>query len=163
MQKTLFPALIAALVLAGLPSAALAYIGPGVGAGAIAAVLGVLGSIFLAIVAVLTVSVFRLHHSRFGRAMIAVRDNDVAAEVMGIPVLRVKVMSFFVGSLFAGIAGACMAYFLQFVTASSFTLFASVWYLGMLIVGGLHSPLGAILGVVFITAVQESLHKVANT
>ncbi|MBL8571712.1 MAG: branched-chain amino acid ABC transporter permease [Phreatobacter sp.] len=117
----------------------------------------------LAIVAILTVSVFRLQHSRFGRAMIAVRDNDVAAEVMGIPVLRVKVMSFFVGSLFAGVAGACMAYVLQFVTASSFTLFASVWYLGMLIVGGLHSPLGAILGVVFITVVQESLHKVANT
>lgn len=91
----------------------------------------------LAIVAVLTVSAFRLHHSRFGRAMIAVRDNDVAAEVMGIPVLKVKVMSFFVGSLFAGVAGACMAYVLQFVTASSFTLFASVWYLGMLIVGGL--------------------------
>ncbi|WP_439574756.1 branched-chain amino acid ABC transporter permease [Phreatobacter sp.] len=117
----------------------------------------------LAIVAILTVSVCRLQHSRFGRAMVAVRDNDVAAEVMGIPVLRVKVMAFFVGSLFAGIAGACMAYFLQFVTASSFTLFASVWYLGMLIVGGLHSPLGAILGVVFITVLQESLHKVANT
>lgn len=117
----------------------------------------------LAIAAVLTVSVFRLQYSRFGRAMIAVRDNDVAAEVMGIPVLRVKVMAFFVGSLFAGVAGACLAYFLQFVTAASFTLFASVWYLGMLIVGGLHSPLGAILGVVFITIVQECLHKVANT
>lgn len=117
----------------------------------------------LAIAALLTVTVFRLQHSRFGRAMIAVRDNDVAAEVMGIPILRVKVMAFFVGSLFAGVAGACLAYFLQFVTAASFTLFASVWYLGMLIVGGLHSPLGAILGVVFITIVQECLHKVANT
>lgn len=116
----------------------------------------------LAITAILTLSVFRLQYSRFGRAMIAVRDNDVAAEVMGIPVLRVKVAAFFVGSLFAGVAGACLAYFLQFVTAASFTLFASIWYLGMLIVGGLHSPLGAILGVVFVTIVQESLHKVAN-
>jgi branched-chain amino acid transport system permease protein len=117
----------------------------------------------LCLVAILTVSVFRLPHSRFGRALVAVRDNDVAAEVMGIPVLRVKIMAFFVGSLFAGVAGACMAYFLQFVTAQSFTLFASVWYLGMLIVGGLHSPLGAILGVAFITILQEGLHKVANT
>ena len=117
----------------------------------------------LALVALLTISAFRLQHSRFGRAMMAVRDNDIAAEVMGIPVMRVKLMAFFVGSLFAGVAGACLAYFLQFVTAASFTLFASVWYLGMLIVGGLHSRLGPILGVVFITVLQEGLHKVANT
>ena len=94
--------------------------------------------------------------------MMAVRDNDLAAEVMGIPVVRTKLTAFFAGCLFAGAAGACMAYFLQFVTVSSFTLFTSIWYLGMLIVGGAHSPLGAILGVVFITALQESLHAGAN-
>jgi branched-chain amino acid transport system permease protein len=116
----------------------------------------------LAVVALLTVAAFNLQRSRFGRAMMAVRDNDVVAEVMGIPVFRVKVAAFFVGSLFAGVAGACTAYFLQFVTVSSFTLFASVWYLGMLIVGGVHSPVGAILGVVFISIVQEGLHEVAN-
>lgn len=64
MQKTLYPALIAALILASLPSAALAYIGPGVGAGAIAAVLGVLGSIFLAIVAVLYYPIKRMMKGR---------------------------------------------------------------------------------------------------
>ncbi len=113
--------------------------------------------------AILTVAAFNLRRSRFGRAMIAVRDNDVVAEVMGIPVFWTKVSAFFVGSLFAGVAGACTAYFLQFVTVSSFTLFASVWYLGMLIVGGTHSPLGAILGVVFITALQEGLHQLASS
>lgn len=92
----------------------------------------------------------------------AVRDNDVAAEVMGIPVFQIKVLAFFVGSLFAGVAGACTGYFLQFVTVSSFTLFASVWYLGMLIVGGVHSPIGAILGVVFVTLLQEALHDITN-
>ena len=66
------------------------------------------------------------------------------------------------GSIFAGVAGACTAWFLQFVTVESFTLFASVWYLGMLIVGGTHSPIGAILGVVFITLLQEGLHEVAH-
>jgi branched-chain amino acid transport system permease protein len=115
------------------------------------------------LMALLTVAAFNLHRSRFGRAMLAVRDNDVVAEVMGVPVFRTKLLAFFVGSLFAGVAGACTAYFLQFVTVSSFTLFASVWYLGMLIVGGAHSPLGAILGVVFITLLQEGLHHVANT
>ena len=117
----------------------------------------------LALVALLTVAAFNLQRSRFGRAMLAVRDNDVVAEVMGVPVFRTKLLAFFVGSLFAGVAGACTAYFLQFVTVSSFTLFASVWYLGMLIVGGAHSPVGAILGVVFITFLQEGLHHVANT
>jgi branched-chain amino acid transport system permease protein len=112
----------------------------------------------LAVVAILTVAAFNLRRSRFGRAMMAVRDNDVVAEVMGIPVFRTKLLAFFTGSLFAGIAGACTGYFLQFVTVSSFTLFASVWYLGMLIVGGVHSPIGAILGVVFVT-----LHDIANT
>lgn len=117
----------------------------------------------LVLVAVLTVAAFNLKRSRFGRAMLAVRDNDVVAEVMGVPVFRTKLLAFFVGSLFAGVAGACTAYFLQFVTVSSFTLFASVWYLGMLIVGGAHSPVGAILGVVFITFLQEGLHELANS
>ncbi len=116
----------------------------------------------LVLVMILTVAAFNLPRSRFGRALMAVRDNDVVAEVMGIPVFRIKVLAFFTGSLFAGVAGACTAYFLQFVTVSSFTLFTSVWYLGMLIVGGAHSPVGAVLGVVFITVLQEGLHEVAN-
>ncbi|KAB2880365.1 MAG: hypothetical protein F9K34_16820 [Albidovulum sp.] len=68
MQKTLFPALIAALALSAAPSAALAYIGPGVGAGAIAAVVGVLGSIFLAIVAVIYYPIKRMMKGRKSKA-----------------------------------------------------------------------------------------------
>lgn len=117
----------------------------------------------LVIVAILTVAAFNLKRSRFGRAMMAVRDNDVVAEVMGIPVFRTKVLAFFTGSLFAGVAGSCTGYFLQFVTVSSFTLFASVWYLGMLMIGGGHSPGGAILGVIFVTILQEVLHGIANS
>ncbi len=105
---------------------------------------------------------FNLPRSRFGRALRAVHDNDTAAGVLGIPVTRIKIESFFAGALFAGVAGAILAYFLQFVTVSSFTLFTSVWYLGMLIVGGIHSPLGPILGVVFVTLIQEGLHSAAN-
>jgi branched-chain amino acid transport system permease protein len=111
---------------------------------------------------IMTLAAFNLHRSRFGRALKAVRDNDIAAEVMGIDVLRYKLAAFFAGSIFAGVAGACTAWFLQFVTAESFTLFASVWYLGMLIVGGMATPIGAILGVVFITVVQEGLHEIAS-
>lgn len=105
---------------------------------------------------------YNLPRSRIGRAFRAVHDNDSAAGVMGIPVTKVKIQAFFAGALYAGVAGAVLAYMLQFVTVSSFTLFASVWYLGMLIVGGLHSPLGPILGVAFVTLVQEGLHTGAN-
>ena len=111
---------------------------------------------------IMTLAAFNLHRSRFGRALKAVRDNDIVAEVMGIDVLRYKLAAFFAGSMFAGVAGACTAWFLQFVTAESFTLFSSVWYLGMLIVGGMATPIGAILGVVFITVVQEGLHEIAG-
>ncbi|MGD9865884.1 MAG: branched-chain amino acid ABC transporter permease [Pseudodonghicola sp.] len=123
-----------------------------------------LGFYYLALLLALgaTWAVFNLPRSRFGRALRAVHDNDTAADVMGIPVTRIKIEAFFAGALFAGVAGALMAYFLQFVTAQNFTLFASVWYLGMLIAGGLQSPLGAILGVCFITALQEGLHALAN-
>lgn len=116
----------------------------------------------LALALLASVAAFNLHRSRFGRALKAVRDNDVAAEVMGIDVLRYKIMAFFVGSMFAGVAGACMAWVLQFVTVESFTLFTSVWYLGMLIVGGIFGPVGAILGVAFITLVQEGLHEIGG-
>src|SRR6516165_4478346 len=116
----------------------------------------------LLVMLIMICAAFNLHRSDFGRAMKAVRDNDVAAEVMGIDALRIKISAFFVGSLFAGVAGACTAWFLQFVTAESFTLFASVWYLGMLIVGGAQSPIGAILGVLFITLLQEGLHEIGT-
>jgi branched-chain amino acid transport system permease protein len=115
-----------------------------------------------AFVLVASCAAFNLHRSGFGRTLKAVRDNDVAAQVMGINVLRAKISAFFVGSLFAGVAGACTAWFLQFVTIESFTLFASIWYLGMLIVGGAQSPIGAILGVLFITVFQEGLHEIGT-
>jgi branched-chain amino acid transport system permease protein len=114
------------------------------------------------LVLISTCAAFNLHRSGFGRALKAVRDNDVVAQVMGINVLRTKISAFFVGSLFAGVAGACTAWFLQFVTIESFTLFASIWYLGMLIVGGAQSPIGAILGVLFITVFQEGLHEIGT-
>ncbi len=114
----------------------------------------------------LIVDVFAISSPRqfyyFTLVLAAVRDNDVAAQVMGVDVLRTKIYAFFAGSLFAGVAGACTAWFLQFVTIESFTLFASIWYLGMLIVGGAHSPIGAILGVLFITIFQEGLHEVGT-
>lgn len=108
------------------------------------------------VVAVVMVSgAWGIVRSRTGRAFVAVRDNDNAAEVIGIDVFRYKTLAFFIGAFYAGIAGALWAYYVRYVQADQFTLWLSVWYLGMLIVGGMGSILGAIIGTVVIRLFQE--------
>ena len=100
---------------------------------------------------------FNITRSGLGRAFIAIRDNDIVAEVMGVNLFVYKSLSFSIGSLFAGVAGGLWAYYIGYVMVDQFNLFSSVWFLGMIIVGGLGSILGAILGTVFLRALQELL------
>ena len=95
--------------------------------------------------------------SRIGRAMISVRDNDLAAEVTGINVTYYKVVAFGLASFYAGLAGGLLAYENQLAHFEQFTLFESIWFLGMLIVGGIGSILGAVLGVLALRFLQELL------
>jgi branched-chain amino acid transport system permease protein len=87
--------------------------------------------------------------TRVGRAFIAIRDNDLAAEVMGINILAYKLLAFFIGCIFAGVAGALLAHYYSYTCVEFYHFLDSVWYLGMLIVGGMGSTTGVILGVVF--------------
>jgi len=96
-----------------------------------------------------------LVRSSTGRALVAVRDNDKAAAIIGINVFYCKALSFFIGAFYAGVAGALWAYYIRYVLSEMFTLWLSVWYLGMLIVGGMGSILGAIIGTVVIRLLQE--------
>ena len=98
---------------------------------------------------------FNLVRTRVGRAFVAVRDNDIAAEIMGINLFVYKTLAFFIGAFYAGVAGGLWAYYIRYVGADQFTLYYSVWYVGMLIVGGMGSMLGAILGTIFIRGLQE--------
>lgn len=116
----------------------------------------------LAVTLVMSVCIFNLQRSRVGLAFRCLRDNDVAASVMGIDPFRYKVLAFFAGAFFAGISGALYAYYIQYVTVEGFSLWMSVWYIGMLIVGGLHTPLGAILGVIFLTALHEATNAMGE-
>ena len=102
----------------------------------------------------LAVNLFR---TRYGRAFIAIRDNDRAAEGMGIPIFRYKLLSFAVSSFYAGIAGALWAYYNASITAEPFTLFLSVQYIAMIIIGGLGNVPGSIFGAAFIMLLNESL------
>jgi len=98
-----------------------------------------------------------LQRSRFGRAFVAVRDNDLAAEIMGIGIFRYKLLAFFICSLYAGLAGGLYAVWMRGVSPDHFTLSESIWLLGMLIVGGLGHPAGVWFGVIFIRTLDLSV------
>jgi branched-chain amino acid transport system permease protein len=87
-----------------------------------------------------------LARSKLGRSFVAVRDNDIAAEVMGINIAYTKIMAFGIGCFFAGIAGALGGAYYEYVNVEWFGLDDSIWYLGFLVVGGFGSIFGAIAG-----------------
>lgn len=94
---------------------------------------------------------------KIGRAFVAIRDRDIAADVIGVDLTRYKVMAFGISSFYAGVAGSLFAYYTTHVNPEYFTIFLSVEYLAMIIVGGLGSILGSILGALFIGVVPEWL------
>ncbi|MFC1956396.1 branched-chain amino acid ABC transporter permease [Chloroflexota bacterium] len=98
-----------------------------------------------------------LARTKMGRAFIAIRDNDLAGQVMGINLLYYKLLAFFIGCFFAGIAGALLAHWIGFINAEHFSLTESILYIGMIIIGGLGTTLGPVLGVVFIRLLQQVL------
>ncbi len=95
--------------------------------------------------------------TRVGRAFISIRDNDLAAELLGINVFTYKLQAFFLSALYAGVAGALMAYQTNSISLDSYTLDTSIMYLAMLIIGGAGFPLGALFGVAFVTVLQQTI------
>ena len=96
-----------------------------------------------------------LVRTRIGRAFVAIRDNDLAAEVMGINLWSYKLQAFFIGCVYAGVAGALLVHYYGFASVDQFPFMDSVWYIGMLIVGGMGSIPGAILGAVSLKLLDE--------
>ncbi len=104
-----------------------------------------------------TIVASNLMRTRYGRAFIAIRDNDRAAEGMGIPIFFYKLLSFAISSFYAGFAGALWAYYMKSISTEPFNLGLSVEYIAMVIIGGLGSIPGSIFGAVFITGLNEIL------
>jgi len=98
-----------------------------------------------------------LMRTRFGRAFIAIRDNDRAAEGMGIPIFFYKLLSFGVSSFYAGFAGALYAYYMMSITPEPFNLWLSIVFIAMIIIGGLGSIPGSVFGAIFIVVLEEVL------
>ena len=104
-----------------------------------------------------------LARTRIGRAFVAIRDNDLAAQVMGINLFYYKLIAFFIGCFLAGIAGSLLAHWIGFMNTEQFSLMESILYVGMIIIGGLGTTLGPILGVIFIRLLQQVMMFVAPT
>lgn len=103
-----------------------------------------------------------LGRTHFGRAFIAVRERDFSAEILGVNLLVTKLLAFGIGAFYAGVAGGLLGYFYGAITPEYFVLTLSVFYLAAIIVGGLGSVLGSILGALFMTFVPEVLRLLAH-
>lgn len=113
--------------------------------------------VFMPLTVLMVLGAANLFRTRVGRAFIAIRDRDISAEVLGIPLLRYKLMSFALSSFYAGVAGGMWAYFFRTIGPESFTLLTSIFFLAAIIVGGMGTILGGIVGAVFMTLVPEML------
>jgi len=104
---------------------------------------------------ILTFFARNLVRSRLGRIFVAIRDNDLAAEVMGINLYYYKLLAFFISCFYAGIAGSLLGHWYMLVNAEQFTLLYALTYIGMIIIGGLGSIPGVFFGVIFLKLLDE--------
>jgi len=112
-------------------------------------------------IAVLLIMAARnLMKTRVGRAFIAIRDSDIAAETMGVNLTLYKTLAFAVSAFYTGIAGGLMAFLLGFINPSSFNFILSIYFLAFVIVGGLGSIFGSIMGGMVMTWLLLVLDKV---
>jgi branched-chain amino acid transport system permease protein len=103
-----------------------------------------------------------LLRSGTGRAWAAIRANETVAEALGIGVAAHKLLAFVVSSLLAAVAGALFAYYRGFVSVEAFSLFLSIQYVAMIIIGGMGSLLGALLGALFVTLFPYGIEAALN-
>jgi branched-chain amino acid transport system permease protein len=116
--------------------------------------------ITLATLAIMTAK--NIVRSKIGRSFIAIRDRDIAAEAMGIPLTKYKIMAFGLSSFYAGIAGCLIAHYQRWIVPGSFDLSVSIAFIAMIVLGGMGSILGSVLGAIFITGIPHGIVYVTD-
>ncbi|MFC1882118.1 branched-chain amino acid ABC transporter permease [Thermodesulfobacteriota bacterium] len=111
----------------------------------------------IVLVLLCTILMANLLRSRVGRAWVAIRDNDISAEVMGINVVKYKLLAFFAAGFLGGIAGSYWISTLAAISPEHFPWFLSLWLVGVILIGGVGSIHGAIFGSIFMVVVMEAL------
>lgn len=113
--------------------------------------------LLLAALAVAVIVAVRIRHSTLGRAMIATKDSEIGAEQSGVDTVRIKLFAFMIGAVYAGLAGCLYASSIRFVSPDSFSGTQAILLMMMLIVGGMGSIPGCIVGAVALTLLPEIL------
>ncbi|WP_461210121.1 high-affinity branched-chain amino acid ABC transporter permease LivM [Desulfocurvus sp. DL9XJH121] len=111
--------------------------------------------VILALVVVTIVAVHRLNFSRIGRAWESIREDETAAELMGVNTFKLKLLAYAMGAVFGGLAGAFFAARMRFVSPESFTFLESAMVLSMVVLGGMGSIPGVMLGALALVALPE--------
>jgi branched-chain amino acid transport system permease protein len=111
----------------------------------------------LTLVFIVLFVVIRLRDSRLGRAWVAIREDEVAAASMGVPLVKTKLLAYTVGGAIGGIAGAFLAAYLNTVNADQFAFSFSIFVLAMIILGGLGSIWGVVLGAIVLSFINNRL------
>ncbi len=114
----------------------------------------------IVLVIICVIGLANLLRSRVGRAWVAIRDNDISAEVMGINVVKYKLLAFFVAGFLGGIAGAFWISNLAAISPEHFQWFWSLWLVGVILIGGVGSIHGTIFGSIFMVVVIEGLQLI---
>ena len=109
----------------------------------------------LTVLILTTIVAHNVSRSRLGRSFITIRDNDLAAEVLGVNLFRVKLQAFFLAAVYAGLAGALAAHQLRHINSETFNLSDSIIFMGMLVIGGLGSNLGPFFGAIVVEFLIE--------
>jgi branched-chain amino acid transport system permease protein len=119
--------------------------------------------LWIGIFAVITVIVIHnIVRSDTGRALVSIREDELAAEAMGVNTTRYKVTSFVIGSAFAGIAGVLFAHYNKFLSTNDFQFIKSFEIIIMIVIGGMGSMTGAILGAIIVTLLPELLRQLPD-
>ena len=113
--------------------------------------------LLIAVLALAVLVAVRIRHSSLGRAMIATKDSEIAAEQSGVDTTRIKLLAFMIGAIYAGLAGCLYASSIRFISPDSFSGTQAVLLMTMLIVGGIGSIAGCIIGAVVLTILPEAL------
>ncbi len=118
--------------------------------------------LMITLVVLSVLAMTNLARTRIGRAWMAIRDHDIAAEALGIPIVAYKLLAFFMAGVFGGMAGAFWIANLYAVSPEHFTWSWSLWLVGVLLIGGLGSNYGTIFGALFMTLVMEALRNLVT-
>ena len=115
-----------------------------------------------AVATLLTAAAWNLASTRTGRALLAIRESEIAAQASGVPVARYKTIAFGVSAFYTGVAGGLFAFVVGFLSPDAFDVFLSVDFVVMIIVGGLGSVPGSIVGAAVVTVLHDSLAAFQN-